>query len=175
MSIDKWLEDSKWVETEKKRNKIYKSLSQEQKKELKEKSIKKIVKIENEKDSDETDDFLDNIIEFKDWLNNRKYLKGDKEKIEVWISNLYRIKQVKIKEEELKNTSKDKKQEKINAFRKIPLDFLDEKIRIIINKKVHGYEITRSDKYYLSKFKKTIQERLKELKYYEILKTILEL
>ena len=172
MTIDKWLSDAKYVENQTKRNELFKSLSQEKKKELKEKSIKKILQKE-EKDSDETDDFLERIIEFKDWLNNRKYLKGDKDKIDVWITNLYRINQLK-KKENLKNISKEKKLDLVKTFRRIPIDFLEEKIRIAINKKIHGYERTRTDNYYLGKFKKTIQEKLKDLKYYEILKTILE-
>ena len=63
------------------------------------------------------------------------------------------------------NVSAEETKSRLN---RVALEFLDEKLRIIINKKIHGYEITRSDNYYLSKFIKTIQEKLKELKYYEI-------
>ncbi|MBY9005920.1 MAG: hypothetical protein KGD63_04095 [Candidatus Lokiarchaeota archaeon] len=172
MKIDKWLSDPKYVENQRKRNEFFKTLSQDKKKELKEKSIKKILKKE-EKVSEPPDDFLEKIIEFKQWLNNRNYLKGDKDKIEVWISNLFRIKQTKAKESEIKS-SHEQKEELIKAFRRIPVNLLDEKIRMAITKKLHGYERTRTDNYYLGKFKNTIHEKLNELKYYRILKNIIE-
>lgn len=172
MSIDKWLSDPEYVENQKKRNELFENLSKEKKKTLKEKSLKKILKKEDPV-SEIPDDFLDKIIEFKEWLNNRTYLKGDKDKIEVWISNLYRINQIKIKQRE-KISSKEQKEDLIKKFRRIPINLLDEKIRMAITKKLHGYERTRTDNYYLSKFKNIIHEKLKELKYYEILETIIE-
>ena len=63
----------------------------------------------------------------------------------------------------------------IQQFRKIPANFLDEKTRIAINKKLHGQKRTNSDNYYLRKLKAEIKEKLYEASYFEILKAIIEL
>ena len=66
------------------------------------------------------------------------------------------------------------KSELCNQFKKIPHNFLDEKTRVAINKKMRGTKRTNSDNYYLRKLKTMVQEKLKEASYYEILKKILE-
>ena len=50
-----------------------------------------MVQKDSQQTSEESDSekFLDKIIEFKEWLNQRTYLKGDIDKIETWIKNLY--------------------------------------------------------------------------------------
>jgi hypothetical protein len=179
MSIDKWLSDEEWLEKKRKRDQTYKKLSKEEKKELELKSIKNLIG-EEEDDSDEElrenqvkeDYFLEKIVEFKEWLDSRTYLKGDKSKIEMWVSNLHRI--LHINHHKANKPKEKSKKELIKDFRRIPPDFLDEQIRIAINKKLRGQERTRSDNYYLRKLRKEIEEKLKELKYYKILEDILD-
>ena len=74
-----------------------------------------------------------------------------------------------------KENIKDNRMQLIQQFRKIPANFLDEKTRIAINKKLHGQKRTNSDNYYLRKLKAEIKEKLYEASYFEILKAIIEL
>jgi hypothetical protein len=173
MSIDKWLSEEDSKEDKIRREKAFKRLSESQVKELKKKKIRTIVKNNKEKLNEITaeEEFLQNVIEFKEWLNQRSYLKGDLEKIETWIKNLY----LKLQSEStLKENLHDKKKI-VKEYKKIPPSFLDEKIRIAINKKIHGTKRTNSDNYYLRKIKKLTQEKLNESKYYEILDRLLKL
>ncbi|MFX0060096.1 MAG: hypothetical protein ACFE8J_17505, partial [Candidatus Heimdallarchaeota archaeon] len=148
-------------------------LSVEEKTELKKKKINELVKekpVDQVKD-EKSYDFLKEVLIFKDWLNNRTYIKGDIEKIETWIKNIYRkINKVKIKEND-RNANKGL----IDKYKEIPVEFLDEKTRIALNKKLRGTTRTSSDNYYLKKLKATIKEKLKEAKYYAILRDILEI
>lgn len=179
MSIDKWLDDKEWLEKKKKREEIYNNLSEEEKASLEKKSIKNLVG-KNKNDSEENiknsnvkeDYFVNKVVEFKDWLDKRTYLKGDKSKIEMWISNLNRI--CKMNKQKITKREKITKKDLLEKFRKIPLDFLDEKTRIAINKHLHGDKKTSSDNYYLRKLNKEIEEKLKELKYYKILEDIID-
>jgi hypothetical protein len=175
MSIDKWLEDPSAKERKRKLDEKYGRLPQEKVQELKKKKIQNIIqdkKVECPQSKDEKD-FLSLIIEFKEWLNQRHYLKGDLDKIEVWVNNLY----LKLGSEGNEISNEEKKSIKIQLkeeFKEIPVNFLDEKTRIALNKKLNGTKKTSSDAYYLRKLKSLIQEKLKEAKYYETLRKIVE-
>lgn len=173
MSIDKWLGDSKKKE---KVDKIYNSLPEEKVQDLKKKSIRELTKKEEVKkiNNAASKSIIDDIIEFKKWLNSRNYLKGDLDKIEVWINNLSK-KLNREREKNIKESIKDNRGQLIQQFRKIPFNFLDEKTRVAINKKLHGQKRTNSDNYYLRKLKAEISEKLYEASYFEILKEIIEL
>ena len=173
MSIDKWLGDSKEKE---KLDKIYNSLPPDKVQELKKKSIQELIKKNKEKkiENVEIKGVLDDILEFKQWLNQRNYLKGDIDKIEIWINNLSK-KLNREREKNIKESIKDNRGQLIQQFRKIPFNFLDEKTRIAVNKKLHGQKRTNSDNYFLRKLKAEIKEKLYEASYFEILKAIIEL
>jgi len=174
MSIDKWLAKYNSKEERERREKIFKTLSEEEVQDLKKKSARDLTqkKSKIKEVNNKPDGFLSYIIEFKDWLNQRTYLKGDIDKVEIWIKNLN-------KKLDYENTqgllAKNNVRFQLrNQFRKIPHEFLNEKTRIAINKKMRGVKRTNSDNYYLRKLKTTIQEKIKEANYYEILKKILE-
>ncbi|MFX1259191.1 MAG: hypothetical protein ACFFAN_15160 [Promethearchaeota archaeon] len=175
MSIEKWLSKKNSKEKEKRIEKLFKSLPEEKVLDLKKRKIRELTNKKEKpqsKDS-ESEDFLTYVIEFRDWLNQRTYLKGDLNEIETWIINLYK----KFSYEYLKKSklNKDKIREKaIERYYKIPTNFLDEKTRIAINKKIRRVKRTNSDNYYLRKLKATIKEKLNEARYYEILKNILD-
>ncbi|MFX1311551.1 MAG: hypothetical protein ACFFHD_02920 [Promethearchaeota archaeon] len=174
MSIDKWLNKEEWKKKKIKRDKQFERLSEEEIKALKKKKIKNLVQKESQKsnDKEEKNEFLFQVIEFKNWLNQRTYLKGDLDRIVTWINNLYSI--IKYDgNDESKSISKDEKKRLIENYKKIPPKLLDEKTRIAINKKIYGTKRTNSDNYYLRKMRHRIQERLQEAKYYEILDNIL--
>ncbi len=175
MSIDKWLDDEDTVEEKKKREEIYKSLSKEDKKDLKQQKIRDLVKKSKQMEilSEKRKDLLTKVIEFKDWLDNRTYIKGDMERIETWIENLYLILRENIEKQNGQFSEKEKK--KLNQnYNSIPVNFIDETMRIAINKKLKDTERTSSDNYYLRKLKSIVREKLKEAEYYEILRAILE-
>jgi len=174
MSIDKWFTKENSKEERERSEKIFKTLSEEEVQNLKKKSVRDLTQKKNKSKevNGKLDDFLSYIIEFKDWLNQRTYLKGDIDKVEIWIKNLN-------KKLDYENTQglmakNNVISELSNQFKKIPHNFLDEKTRIAINKKMRGTKRTTSDNYYLKKLNKIIQEKLKEASYYEILKNILE-
>ena len=173
MSIDKWLSENDSKEERIKREKVFRSLSEGEVKELKKKKIRNIVKNDENKsiESPERDKIISEILEFKEWLNQRTYLKGDIDKIETWIKNLH----LKIQTHTLKEEYSNSKKKLIEDYKTIPPSFLDEKTRVAINKKIHGTARTNSDNYYLRKLKKTVQEKLNESKYYEILERLLNL
>lgn len=175
MSIDKWLSESDPKKREQ-LEKVYNTLPEEKVQDLKKKSIQELTKKNKVKKIEkvESKSILDDIIEFKEWLNQRNYLKGDIDKIEIWINNLSK----KLNRERSnirKENIKDNRMQLIEQFRKIPANFLDEKTRIAINKKLHGQKRTNSDNYYLRKLKAEIKEKLYEASYFEILKAIIEL
>lgn len=176
MSIDKWLDDEDAIEEKKKREQIYNSLSKEERKDLKQQKIRELVKKSKQTEilSEKRKDFLNSIIEFKDWLDNRTYLKGDIERIKTWVENLYYILRANI-ESQNSQYSEEEKKILIKNYNSIPANFLDEKTRIAINKKLKGMKRTNSDNYYLRKLKATVREKLKEKEYFEILRDILEL
>ncbi|MFX0105567.1 MAG: hypothetical protein ACFE75_08760 [Candidatus Hodarchaeota archaeon] len=176
MSIDKWLSDKDSKEERIRREKAFKHLTKDEVQELKKKKIRDVVKKEVKKTSEvsESDKFLQEIIEFKDWLNQRAYLKGDLDKIETWISNLYLTIRYE-SEKKAESTHYNEKKKMIEQYKEIPINFLDEKTRVAINKKIRGTNRTNSDNYYLRKLKKEIQEKLKEAKYYETLDKILKI
>jgi len=175
MSIDKWLDDEDTIEEKKKREEIYKSLSKEDKKDLKQQKIRDLVKKSKQMEilSEKRKDLLTKVIEFKDWLDNRTYIKGDIERIETWIENLYLILRENIEKQNGKFSEK-KKKKLIQNYNSIPVNFIDETMRIAINKKLKGTERTSSDNYYLRKLKSIVREKLKEAEHYEILRDILE-
>ncbi len=176
MSIDKWLNEEGSKEEKIKREKAFKRLSGDKVKELKKKKIRNMVQKESQKSSDkpENSELLNQVIEFKNWLNQRTYLKGDLDRIVTWISNLYSRIKYDV-DQESKSISKDEKKRLIENYKKISPKFLDEKTRIAINKKIYGTKRTNSDNYYLRKLRNTIQEKLQEAKYYEILDKLLNL
>ena len=174
MSIDKWFTKDKSKEERERSEKIFKTLSEVEVQNLKKKSVRDLMqkKSKIKEVNGKPDDFLSYIIEFKDWLNQRTYLKGDIDKIEIWIKNLN-------KKLDYENTQGLMAKNNVitqlgNQLKKIPHNFLDEKTRIAINKKMRGTKRTNSDNYYLRKLKTMVQEKLKEASYYEILKKILE-
>jgi len=175
MSIEKWLDDEATIEERKKREEIYKSLSKEEKSDLKQRKVRDLVKTvkQNEKISEERRDLLTKVIEFKDWLDNRTYIKGDMERIETWIENLYILLRESLDNQNSQNSEEGRKSI-IQNYKSIPINFLDEKTRIALNKKLKGMKKTNSDSYYLRKLKSTVREKLKEAEYYEILRVILE-
>ena len=175
MSIDKWLEDPSAKERKRKLDERYEKLPTEKVQELKKKKIQNIIQVQKVESLQpkEEKDFLSLIIEFKEWLNQRHYLKGDLDKIEAWINNLY----FKLGSEvnEISNEEKKSIKSKLKEeFKEIPVNFLDEKTRIALNKKLNGTKKTSSDAYYLRKLKSLIHEKLKEAKYYETLRKIVE-
>ncbi|MFX1304582.1 MAG: hypothetical protein ACFFBV_06875 [Promethearchaeota archaeon] len=176
MSIDKWLSDKDSKEEKVRREKAFKRLSEDEVKDLKKKKIRNMIQEERQKSSElsRNDEFLTQIIEFKNWLNQRTYLKGDLDRIETWISNLYST--IKDEADKEKNSiDKDEKKKLIENYKNISPKFLDEKTRIAINKKIYGTKRTNSDNYYLRKLRNTIKEKLYEAKYYEILDKLLKI
>ena len=175
MSMDKWLGDKDTAEEKKLREDTYAKLSKEEKKDLKVQKIRKIVQ-KNENASNKNDkrtEFLNSVIEFKDWLINRSYLKGDLERIETWVANLYLILTASL-EQQKEASGEFSKKNMINNYKSIPVNFLDEKTRIALNKKLKNTTRTNSDNYYLRKLKNLVKEKLKEAEYYEILREILD-
>ncbi|MFX1489063.1 MAG: hypothetical protein ACFFBI_07940, partial [Promethearchaeota archaeon] len=134
MSIEKWLSDKDSKEEKIRREKAFKNLSEVEVKKLKKKKIRDIVQKTNQDLNEpyEKDNFLQKIIEFKEWLIQRSYLKGDIEKIETWIKNLYFEIQHNSNQKENLNDRKSL----IEEYKSIPPTFLDEKTRIAINKKI---------------------------------------
>ncbi|NHJ20440.1 MAG: hypothetical protein EAX91_05835 [Candidatus Lokiarchaeota archaeon] len=175
MSIDKWLDDDDTIEKKKKREELYNSLSTEEKKDLKRKKIRDLVQKAKQTEilSEKRKDLLNNVIAFKEWLDNRTYIKGDIERIETWVKNLYYILRENIESQNSQH-NEEKKKVQIQNFNSIPINFLDEKTRIALNKKLKGINRTNSDNYYLRKLKSTVREKIKEAEYYEILRDILE-
>ncbi|MFX0038679.1 MAG: hypothetical protein ACFFCY_12485 [Promethearchaeota archaeon] len=176
MSIDKWLNDELSKEERIKREKAFKQLSKDEIQELKKKTIRDMVEKQIEKTSEdsERDKFLRQIMEFKDWLNQRTYLKGDLEKIEMWIKNLNSIIIISTEQRE-KSTLFNEKKQLIQKYKEIPPKFLDEKIRVAINKLIHGMNRTSSDNYYIRKLKNILKEKLREAEYYEILDKLIKI
>ena len=173
--MDKWLDDKDTAEEKKLREDTYAKLSKEERKDLKVQKIRKIVQ-KNENASNKNDkrtDFLNSVIEFRDWLINRSYLKGDLERIETWVANLYLILTASLKQQK-EASGEFSKKNLINNYKSIPVDFLDEKTRIALNKKLKNTTRTTSDNYYLRKLKTLVKEKLKEAEYYEILREILD-
>ncbi len=171
MSIDKWLLDDGVNIKKKHKDEKFNSLPIEEKEDLKKKQIRKLLKHESiiENGTGKTEDFFSQVIKFKEWLNNRNYLKGDLQKIEVWIKNLHEL---LIFERNLEQTNEIF--ELKDTFKKIPPDFLDDKFRMPVLKKLDARKLNNSDRYYLKKLKILIERKMKEASYYEILKRILE-
>jgi len=174
MSIDKWISDKDSKEEELRREKLFKTLPQEKVQELKKRKIRDLTEKEKLKADLNTkkEDFLSNILEFKDWLNQRNYLKGDLDKIETWVINLYKT--VEFEQESRLSLISDRKQ-LIDKYKRIPPKFLDEKTRVAINKKLYNSKKTSSDYYILRKLKEMVNNKLKEAEYYHILRRILEI
>ena len=175
MSMDKWLDDDETKENKKRRNEIYNNLSNEEKNNLSKQKIRELVKKDDITSSFEESrkGFLAKVLEFKDWLDNRSYIKGDIERIQTWVENLYFMIESSIN---LRNKAMFNNGEEtlINNYKSIPVKFLDEKTRIALNKKLKGIKRTNSDIYYLRKLKNIIKEKLKDAEYYNILRDILE-
>ncbi len=183
MTIDKWLNEDIEIkekgsrEEPPKRKKVVHNIPKEQLEELKRKKIRQLTgktKKESHKKSKGADDtFLNYVLKFKQWLNNRNYLKGDLGELETWVKNLYKKLdyEIKINQKEHQELSIESKKE---LFKTIPPKMLEEKVRIAINKKLRGVELTSSDEYYLRKIKEECRNKLKELKHYKTLRKILE-
>jgi len=175
MSMDKWLDDDETKENKKKRNEIYSSLSNEEKNDLNKQKIRELVKKgggTNSFDESRTS-FLAKVLEFKDWLDNRSYIKGDIERIQTWIENLHSMVDINIYFQN-KAGFNNEEENLIDSYKSIPVKFLDEKTRIALNKKLKGIKRTNSDNYYLRKLKIIVKEKLKDAEYYNILRDILE-
>jgi len=160
MSMDKWLDDKDTAEEKKLREDT---------------KIRKIAQknVNASNKNDKRTDFLNSVIEFRDWLINRSYLKGDLERIETWVANLYLILTASLKQQKEVSGEFGKKY-LTNNYKSIPVNFLDEKTRIALNKKLKNTTRTTSDNYYLRKLKTLVKEKLKEAEYYEILREILD-
>ena len=175
MTLHKWFDDEETKEHRKKKEDFYDSLANEDKQELKKKTIKKVIKnndgVKSERDKNkESNSFLQDIIEFKEWLDTRTYLKGDLDRIETRIKILY-----KKVDSYSKNLNKENERETLTEeFRKIPPELLEEKARIALNKKLRGVKLDSSDNYYLRKLKLDIDNKLANAKYYKIIKRIFE-
>jgi hypothetical protein len=176
MSIEKWLSDNDSKEEKLRREKIFKALPQEEVQELKKRKIRDLTEKEKLTADLNTkkEDFLNIILEFKDWLNQRNYLRGDLDKIETWVKNMYKKVDIKFEQESRLSLISDRKQ-LIDKYKKIPPKFLDEKTRVAVNKKLYNSKKTSSDYYVLRKLKETVSEKLKEAEYYHILRRILEI
>ena len=176
MSMDKWLDDDETKENKRKRNEIYSSLSYEERNDLSKQKIRELVKkdeiISNFDESRKS--FLTKVLEFKDWLDNRTYIKGDVERVQAWIENLYSMVDISINFQN-KARFNNGGENLINRYKSIPVKFLDEKTRIALNKKLRGMKRTNSDNYYLRKLKIIVKEKLKDAEYYNILRDILEI
>lgn len=170
MSIDKWLNETDSKEERMKREKAFKQLTKEEVQQLKKKKIRDMVKKEEQKMSRASgrEKLFQNIIEFKDWLNHRTYLKGDIDKIEIWIKNLHSIVAYESFQKENSIVSNEKKN-LIKKYKEIPPKFLDEQTRVAINKLIYGTKRTNSDNYYIRKLKNNLKEKLEESRYYKIL------
>ena len=176
MALHKWFDDEETKERRKKRDTLYNSLPKEQVQDLKKKGIRNVIKdttakkdpIEDE--NKKSSEFIQDIIEFKEWLDSRTYLKGDLNRIETWIRILYQ----KLESVSKELNAENKKEELIEEFRKIPPDLLEEKTRIALNKKLRGTKRESSDYYYLKKLKSEVDTILIQAKYYETLKKILD-
>jgi len=174
MALNKWLSDPEIEEQRKKKEEMYNSLPEEQIQELKKQSIRKIKR--DQSDTEEvpigefSDSVLNDVIEFKNWIDSRTYLKGDLEKIETWIKVLYK-KMVSINKALHKNNFD---RDLTEDFRKIPVDFLDDQTRLAVIKKLRNTKRTNSDNYFLRKLKMISEIKLIEAKYYKILKNILD-
>jgi hypothetical protein len=173
MPLDKWLEDEDDVRRRKLKEDVFHQLPEEEKFDLKKQSIRELVSKEFRplESNSVPKDIMQDILEFKEWLNSRTYLQGDTEKIETWIKNL-NAKFIHLERESDENDELDDLNRK---FREIPVDLIDEPTRIALNKKLRSMKRTSSDNYYLRKLKKNVELKLKEALYYRILKTILEL
>ncbi|UCC19073.1 MAG: hypothetical protein JSV62_13350 [Promethearchaeota archaeon] len=176
MSIDKWLDDKDSKEERIKREKAFKQLSKEEVQQLKKKKIREMIKKEDQKPNEISarEKILQQIVEFKDWLNQRTYLKGDFERIEMWIKNLYSLINLVSNQEE-KSAMQNEKNKIIKRYKEIPPKFLDEKIRVAVNKLIYGTKRTNSDNYYLRKLRNDIKEKLKEAEYYDILNKLIKI
>jgi hypothetical protein len=174
MSIEKWLSERESEEIRKRKEELFTQLPKEKIQDLKKKSIKKIVANEKQPfQSDSIDTFLAKVIEFKEWIDGRNYLKGDIDKIIIKIQNLNNSINL-VNKNKIVGLNKEEINRLSNLYKEIPPSFLDEKIRIALNKKLRGTKRSNSDNYYLRKLKNTIREKLNEAKYYEILREILE-
>ena len=175
MSMDKWLDDEETKEKKKKRNEIYSSLSNEEKNDLSKQKIRELVKKDEITSifDESRKSFLTKVLEFKDWLDNRAYIKGDIERIQTWVENLYSMVDISINFQ-TKTRFNNGEETLINRYKSIPVKFLDEKTRIALNKKLKGIKKTNSDNYYLRKLNNIVKEKLKDAEYYAILRDILE-
>ena len=80
---------------------------------------------------------LDKVIEFKDWIDNRTYIKGDIERIETWVENLNILLRESLESQTIQN-KEERMKTVIQDYKSIPVNFLDEKTRIALNKKLKG-------------------------------------
>ncbi len=173
MSMDKWINNFVSDKEKQVHEEIYNNLSKEEKKDLKKQKIKELAteKQENQKSTLISSDLLSDVMEFNKWLNNRTYIAGDIDKIEVWVKNLYN----KLTSEySNQNSNRQHCNDLLIKYKEIPPTFLEEKIRISLNKKIKGMKRTSSDNYYLKKLRNVINEKLKDAEYYEILRQIIE-
>lgn len=183
MSMDKWLNEEK--NRKKRKDGEKKPQSKEKIEEIKKKKIKELlhkktpvpdkISAKNEEWNNIEDEFLKYVLEFKEWINQRTYLKGDLNKIETWVKNLYAKLESNHQTETNEKNETPSREKLKQEYKLVPPDLIEESMRTAINKKLHNRKRTSSDNYYLRKLKLQIQDRLKEIKYYRILKQILDL
>lgn len=174
MSLEKWITGKQEETDKKKREEIFQNLPEKEKLDLKKQGIKNLIKNEKTKAEKgaEIPDLLKDVKELKDWLNSRTYLQGDMEKIETKLTNIYK-KMIHSKIPEITGKDSHFMRNLRDKYNEIPIDFLDEKTRIAVNKRLRGMKRNNSDNYYLRKLQNEIKEKLKEAEYYHILKEIL--
>lgn len=170
MSLNKWLdEDNSKNNKAKSKTKIISPFKEQKLKKIKE-SIKKSQKQESEL-KDPINAFLSYVLEFKEFLNSRTYLRGDLDNLITWITNLnYKYKELINSNE---NLDTNDKKSNIELLKEIPPTFFDEKLTLTLKKYAYIDKLNNSDRYYLRKLKSLVKDQLKRARIYQIVDKIL--
>lgn len=170
MSLNKWLdEDNSKNNKAKSKTKIISPFKEQKLKKIKE-SIKKSQKQESEL-KDPINAFISYVLEFKEFLNSRTYLRGDLENLITWITNLnYKYKELINSNENLDTNDKESN---IELLKEIPPTFFDEKLTLTLKKYAYIDKLNNSDRYYLRKLKSLVKDQLKRARIYQIVDKIL--
>ncbi len=170
MSLNKWLdEDNSKNNKAKSKTKIISPFKEQKLKKIKE-SIKKSQKQESEL-KDPINAFISYVLEFKEFLNSRTYLRGDLDNLITWITNLnYKYKELINSNENLDTNDKESN---IELLKEIPPTFFDEKLTLTLKKYAYIDKLNNSDRYYLRKLKSLVKDQLKRARIYQIVDKIL--
>jgi len=170
MSLNKWLdEDNSKNNKAKSKTKIISPFKEQKLKKIKE-SIKKSQKQESEL-KDPINAFISYVLEFKEFLNSRTYLRGDLDNLITWITNLnYKYKELINSNENLDTNDKESN---IELLKEIPPTFFDEKLTLTLKKYAFIDKLNNSDRYYLRKLKSLVKDQLKRARIYQIVDKIL--